>query len=351
VGSPPRQSPVISPTDLVGAVTHRVRRSGLAQTTHGWFTQTTTDRTGPSVGLGLPSERSAGDRMGATELAVKLTSQAGGAVLSAHGVVGTAGIIEALLGELLQLQADQEIVLTRVDRNVQQLIEGPWETARIYIEEASLATCPRDRRRARISDASHELRKAIPLQPPRTFARAIVCLDLALVLHILDESDASALHAREAAQNAANYVSDLAAGTAIAPLIQELNPSRVQRENLKHAAKHLVRAKPVSAALNGWGWMAELDEQLNSWLSEIYSALDQIGQAAAVLCGGNDTVVSAALHGVPRNLTARFVSITEEGSRRDRAGALLDRSGFWRVSREPRSKTQDRRNKMFQRRR
>jgi hypothetical protein len=76
----------------------------------------------------------------------------------AEGIPGGAAMIEPLLRELLQVQDEQAKAISRIDANVQRLIDGPWETARSYVEEAALT--PLEGREEKLQAASAELHRA-----------------------------------------------------------------------------------------------------------------------------------------------------------------------------------------------
>jgi tetratricopeptide (TPR) repeat protein len=141
-------------------------------------------------------------------LSTKIAAQAGGQALLSVGVPGGAALIEALLGSFLHVQDDQAKALSRIDRKVQLLLAQPVRTARMYIEEASLPGSAAEQKRAKLLEAASELRRAIPLQPDRTFARAYTSLDLAIVLMMLGDSAAAAYYAEHAIEAAAGYLLD-----------------------------------------------------------------------------------------------------------------------------------------------
>jgi hypothetical protein len=145
--------------------------------------------------------------MGMADLSTKVAAQAGGAALASQGVPGAASVVEHLLRELLQVQDEQAEAIARIDASVQRLVDGPWETAKGYIEEAAWPNLTTSERRKKLRHASVELHRAVPLQPDATFQRAYACFDLALIERVLGDKGSSVLYARQGLRAATTYVS------------------------------------------------------------------------------------------------------------------------------------------------
>ena len=137
--------------------------------------------------------------MGVAELTAKVVAQAAGGAMTSAGIPGggeVAEVIEPLLDELLHVQDEQAEAIARIDANVQRLIDGPWETARTYIEEAAVAQVGPEERADKLRNASVALHSAVPLQPDGTLQRAYACLQLAVVERMLGDVGSSVLQAR-----------------------------------------------------------------------------------------------------------------------------------------------------------
>jgi hypothetical protein len=133
--------------------------------------------------------------MDIVDLSIKIAAQAVDKPLKAHGIPGGAIITEAILRQLLLVQDQQAEALGRIDKNVQRLINGPWKTARLYVGEATVQGLPAPVVRQKLDLAAQQLRIAIPLQEEKGFGRAYACIDLAIVLTMLQD-DAAVLYAR-----------------------------------------------------------------------------------------------------------------------------------------------------------
>jgi len=123
--------------------------------------------------------------MNVVEVSTKLVADATGAALASAGIPGGTEVLEPLLRALLQVQDEQAATLKRIDANVQRLIDGPWETERTYLEEASLPVVTPEQREDKLRNASTEMYRAVSLQPEGSLQRAYACLDLALVQWLL----------------------------------------------------------------------------------------------------------------------------------------------------------------------
>jgi hypothetical protein len=177
------------------------------------------------------------------ELAVKVMAD----VARAIPIPGTGPVVEALLGELLQIQDQQMALLTKIEADVQRLVDGPWRTGRRYLREAALPGRNAQQIDQALSRAMESFRQAVDLQPASTLKRATVSLDLAVLcalsgdteLAILyaTESEAEARHALEASARArwnqqygtSNQVRDMTASLASAwtPIPMNLRMKKV----------------------------------------------------------------------------------------------------------------------------
>jgi hypothetical protein len=110
----------------------------------------------------------------------------------------TEELLGAILRDLMAVQDEQAERLRRIEANVQRLIDRPLQTAKMHLREAAL---PRRRREDVIRSldrAALDLRDAVQGLPDRTRSRAYVTFDLAVVLLMLADRDASRMYAGEA---------------------------------------------------------------------------------------------------------------------------------------------------------
>jgi hypothetical protein len=244
-----------------------------------------------------------GTSVDAIELSVKLASEAAGHALLAVGIPGGDVAVEALLHAVFQVQDQQAQALARIDANIELLLENPWKTAWQYIREAGLPHTTVDTRRKKLEFAAEKLHEAIPNQRERTFGRAYVCLDLAVVEHILGDDAVSGLYAGDAVRSAVGYVQDAGAG--------KVDPPHSTARALLRRAQHGLRA---TASAMGYPTQASLlrrvDEEVNAWLMNIYRELSSVGNAAAVLLGADNQQVVAAIASAPLDLHCRNGVIT-----------------------------------------
>ena len=174
---------------------------------------------------------------------------------------------EPLLRSLLQVQDEQAETVARIDANVQRLIDGPWLTARSYLEEAAHPGTTADQRTEKLRRASDALHDAIPLQPEATLQRAYACLNLALVEQLLGEPGASTLQA--------HYALD-AATACVMKQLEEVKKKKTSRN------RRVVMLGPtgllVSPRVGAEG----------AGLRSILHERDEIKAAVLVLCGDED---------------------------------------------------------------
>lgn len=153
--------------------------------------------------------------MDIVSLSTKVASQIGEQTLGSVGVPGGGSIIESLLSDLIGVQDEQARALSRIERDVQRLINEPWNTAQTYIKEAKYPGTSADQRRAKLLVAAEQLRRVVSLQEERigwTLAPAYTFLDLAIVLRIAGDQPASKLYAAEAKEAARAYAQKVAIG-------------------------------------------------------------------------------------------------------------------------------------------
>ena len=117
----------------------------------------------------------------------------------AGGVIAVVGV--DVLHTLIGATDAQAEMLTALDGKVDRLIAGPWQTARLYLQDMRLT----DRSDRQLLDdlvrARAALFEAIPLQPERTWARAAVHIDLCLVSAALGDRAGTIAAARAAVEH------------------------------------------------------------------------------------------------------------------------------------------------------
>jgi hypothetical protein len=214
--------------------------------------------------------------MGVAELTAKVVAQAAGGAMTSAGIPGgaeAAEVIEPLLDELLHVQDEQAEAIARIDANVQRLIDGPWETARTYIEEAAVAQVGPEERADKLRNASVALHSAVPLQPDGTLQRAYACLQLAVVERMLGDVGSSVLQARRALQAATSFV------------IAELTALKELKRAKMRGSIELVVAFPMAA--RSGATVLKLQSHHREF-PIVWHEFTGIRDAATELCGETD---------------------------------------------------------------
>jgi hypothetical protein len=129
----------------------------------------------------------------AVAVAAKIAGQ--GATIGAHGVpVGPLAeeVVGDLLGALLDVQDEQlatlrniEKSVTKIGRDVAQLIEGPYQTAREMVERAMIPGQAPDAVKADLQAASAEYLRAAAQHPDASLPRASAYMEAAFVQGLL----------------------------------------------------------------------------------------------------------------------------------------------------------------------
>jgi hypothetical protein len=197
-----------------------------------------------------------------------------------------------IVPDLLTACDEQAAAISKIDKNVQRLIDGPWNTARLYLKEASLPGQTDKSVHDRLLKAAEQLRSAIPLQEDRTLAQAYVCVDLAVVLRLLGDSKTSVFYARMAIEAAKGFV------------------VRMETEKLRppgfSPAKHRASQVFFNLTTSTYGrdgrkdWRdVSIDDSMNWWYRSIYAELGPIVTAVTALCGEKDPVAPEAKSTIP----------------------------------------------------
>jgi hypothetical protein len=111
-------------------------------------------------------------------------------------------VAESLVQELLGAQDEQIELLRRLSSDLNRLLDGPWQTARMYLKEASLPRRTDDQVAEALRNASAKLREAAPLQRPGSLQHAQVLIDLAIVERMRDDTDLARHYADDAYKTA-----------------------------------------------------------------------------------------------------------------------------------------------------
>jgi len=141
--------------------------------------------------------------MDVRNLAAVVGGRAAEIVGSSHGVPGTGAVVQALLSDLLVVQSQQARTLSRIEKDVQRLLDGPWRTAQLHLRESKLPGRSPAQVVKSLEAAAQQLRQGLALQSG-DFAAAYVAFDLAVVLAALHDRQASTFYAKVAITSASD---------------------------------------------------------------------------------------------------------------------------------------------------
>jgi hypothetical protein len=248
--------------------------------------------------------------MDIVELSSRVVSDVAGGALSAYGIPGGGVITQALLSSLLAIQDEQQIAISRIDANVQRLIDGPWKEARVHIRDAGIPGRTPEQVNASLTRASKDLYSAIGLQPDDSFARAYVCIDLAVVLRLVGDDQLAAERARDALEAAGRYVEGVRSKENRPPGYKQ-KAARVFAGNTyltlaTYGIARIVRPKPSG--------VVKLDAMCNQWLEDVYNQHDRIEAAVAQLVPANGPEMRALQTAAPRGLSFEWGRLRESGA-------------------------------------
>src|SRR5690348_14311898 len=129
----------------------------------------------------------------------------------ANSVVPFSGpVAESLVQELLGAQDEQIVLLRGLSDDLNRLLDGPWQTARMYLKEAALPRRTPDQVAEALRSASAKLREAAPLQRPGSLLHAHVLIDLAIVERLRGDNDLAGHYAADAYVTARSAMGTLA---------------------------------------------------------------------------------------------------------------------------------------------
>ena len=229
--------------------------------------------------------------MDVLELSAKVAGGAVGATLTAHGVPGTGPAVEALLTSLLGIQAEQAAAVERIDAAVQRLVDGPWRTAGLLIEEARLPDRTVKEVRRYLQEAASKLRDAIPLQEEASFGRAYVCLDLSIVLYLLGDASGAALYARQAVIASEGYVKGVRLKRNMPP-----DYRKVATKVTLNASSSLIQPIGIMLLFSRKPPLevSRFDAALNAWLQDVIRESKMVRQAATNFISRTDAALIPA---------------------------------------------------------
>lgn len=119
-------------------------------------------------------------------------------------------VAESLVQELLGAQDEQIVLLRGLSDDLNRLLDGPWQTARMYLKEAALPRRTPEQVTEALRSAAAKLREAAPLQRPGSLLHAHVLIDLAIVERLLGDDDLSRHYAADAYRTARSAMGTLA---------------------------------------------------------------------------------------------------------------------------------------------
>jgi hypothetical protein len=234
-------------------------------------------------------------------LAITVASQAAGKALLAHGIPGGEAATRAILHDLIGLQDEQAAAVSRIDKNVERLIEGPWNTARLYVQEALLPSRDATQTANALTVATEKLREAVPLQEQRTIGYAFVSIDLAILLLVLADRETAVFHAREAAKAAAGLAFDVKDRKRRPPNYTTTVARGYTYATLTLSGGLLARALGKSPSVQ----IRKMDDTFNAWLQDLQLQIKGVFEAAIAICGPDDPVLQLLAELTPRALTYR----------------------------------------------
>lgn len=251
--------------------------------------------------------------MDAARLTAVIVGQLSENVLASVGLPGVGLVLDAVLQEFVAVQDAQLEAIRQIDKKVDRLLNGPWNTAKLLIQEARLPDRSPDQRTEALKAAANKLREAIPLQDDRSFGRAFASLDLAMISRLLNDHDLAQHYAKGALRAANHFALDIQAGkvrppgyrqmiatmVGFAPITAGLwaiaAPLMIGSDLINRQVDELNTLKGVPA-----DYLTTYDDKLNKWLDEIYTQLHQIQQSAELLCPAGDEELDQLIGGAPR---------------------------------------------------
>ncbi|MFJ8962423.1 hypothetical protein ACIRG5_23830 [Lentzea sp. NPDC102401] len=140
--------------------------------------------------------------MSVVDTAIKLSAQAVDVASSGHGLVGP--VVELFLRNLVEVQDEQSTLLRKIDQNVQNLVDGPWRTARLHLGECLLPARTPEQVTESQRLAANYLREAVGIS--NGLGAAYAAFDLSVLLAAQGDLDASRFYARQSMASAGKAV-------------------------------------------------------------------------------------------------------------------------------------------------
>ena len=150
-----------------------------------------------------------------------------------------------LVTGLVSAQEEQLTLLQGLARDAGLLADGPWQTARLHLREASVPGRPPDRAAAALTRAADWLAAAVDQQPPGSFQRAQVLLDLAITQRLLGDAGLAASQAAQAYWLARRAMGEIIAG---APAGLPAQPDELARLSRAGAAYDAIEWAAAAVA-------------------------------------------------------------------------------------------------------
>jgi hypothetical protein len=150
----------------------------------------------------------------AAAVAAKIAGQA--ATIGASGVpVGplVEAVVNEVLGELLSIQDEQLAILRNIERDVSQLVEAPYRTAREMLERAMIPGRQPDAVKGDLQRASDEFLRAAAQYRDATQSQASAYMQASLVLGLLGDQSAMRYYADKAWKDGISALESEAKGT------------------------------------------------------------------------------------------------------------------------------------------
>jgi hypothetical protein len=239
--------------------------------------------------------------------AIKVIAASSDAALSAHGLHGGGSLVEGVLRSLLQVADEQAEALNRIEGSVQRLIDGPWHTAHLCLQEAQLPNRTDAARTTSLQAAAQALREAVPLQEEDSMGRAYAALDMALVQVVLRDPATARMYARMAVDSAVGYMSAIADGSKWPPGLKKERARHLAALNSRRLGAFVLGGGPIMgsvlAASCGPGKHSEsVDDRFDGWGKTLRAEVENVIATGFAICGPGDPAITAAQVHAPKAL-------------------------------------------------
>ena len=99
--------------------------------------------------------------------------------------------IRSLIRQIVAVQDEQVQLMTELKEDLSRLLEGAWQTSKLYLEDAAGTSSPAARDRA-LEDARRSLSEAVGVAANKSAHKAAVAGELTLVLALLNRAEDAA---------------------------------------------------------------------------------------------------------------------------------------------------------------